>query len=59
MIAKNFTSNDDLDAFVRSQDSVKHPVCFALLWKTFDPENDNFDIEIRPNNIYIMQTQLS
>ena len=53
---KNYTTNDELDKFVKSQESVKHPICFALLWKKFDPDNDNFDIEIRPSNLYIMQT---
>ena len=35
---------------------MKEQQCFALGWKTFDPENDKFDLEIRQNSMWATAT---
>ena len=42
-----YKDNDEIDKYTSSVAYTNAPICFGLGWNTFDPENNNFDIDIR------------
>ena len=42
-----YKDNDEIDKYTSSVSYTNAPICFGLGWNTFDPENNNFNIDIR------------
>ena len=42
-----YKDNDEIDKYTSSVAYTHAPICFGLGWNTFDPENNNFNIDIR------------
>ena len=42
-----FKDNDEIDQYTKSKDYSKKMLCFTIGWNLFDPDSDEFDIELR------------
>ena len=42
-----FKDNEEIDHYTQSKDYSKKMLCFTMGWNSFDPDSDEFDIDLR------------
>ena len=57
LLKRDFSSTDEMYENVQDKWYYKSGMCFALEWKTFDPENNKFDIDISYNYNFLYSSR--